>query len=77
MSKVFGYDALFLQRTGKAQYVILGILDGKVVAVDHFNDDRCLPCLKLIEAANDNMGYSGRNDMIAECEPLMGNTTNG
>jgi hypothetical protein len=76
MAKVFGYDKLVLQRAGRAQYVILGLLGDNVVAVDHFNDDRCLPCIRLIEACNDNMGFSGRNDMIAECVPLMGNTTN-
>ncbi len=72
----FGYKKLVLQRTGKFQYVILGLLDDNIVAVDHFNDDRGLPCIRLIEACNDNMGFSGRNDMIAECVPLHGNTTN-
>jgi len=75
MPKVFGYDKLVLQRTGRAQYVILGLLDGNIVAVDHFSDDRCLPCIRLIEECNSNMGWSRRNDMIAECVPLMGNTT--
>lgn len=68
---------LYLQRTGKFQYQILEsiiALDGTpaIVVRDHFNDDRGMASTKLIDACEENMGHSGRNDMIAECTPLIG-----